>query len=352
MVATLRKPGGFLFPLLLFEAIVWSSTTLLAARAFSPSSANFAHHHKSITSLNAVSKTRNDELVRLSQRLDIPPSKVRDLLLKQRQKLKGSSANDEAKVRHIDWLLNDAKSNDDQVVASSRARKEQSTSTTKKKRSPKKVLAKQLEAAPKKKRVKSENNANIEFAQRTDLHSATKRAITEILGLTTMTEIQARTYDAALTGKDVLGRARTGTGKTIAFLLPAIERLLRTPEYDVNTEVGILVISPTRELATQIGDEAEKLLTFHKSLTVQVVFGGTKTARDVSRLNKRIPTVLVATPGRLKDLLQTASVGGTKFNKVMSQTPILVLDETDQLLDLGFRREIQQSCSRPLCQTN
>jgi ATP-dependent RNA helicase MSS116 len=158
-----------------------------------------------------------------------------------------------------------------------------------------------------------------------------------------MTEIQARTYDAALTGKDVLGRARTGTGKTIAFLLPAIERLLRTPEYDVNNDVGILVISPTRELATQIGDEAEKLLTFHKSLmTVQVVFGGTKTARDVSRLNKRIPTVLVATPGRLKDLLQTASVGGTKFNKIMSRTPILVLDETDQLLDLGFRREIQQ----------
>ncbi len=338
-MATLRKPGGFLLSILLLEAIVWSSTTLLAAHAFSPSSANFAHHHKSLPSLNAVSKTRNDELARLSQRLDIPPSKVRDLLLKQRQKLKGS---DEAKVRHIDWLLNnDAKSND-QVVASSSARKKQSTPKTEKKRSPKKVLTKQLEATPKKERTKSENNANIEFAQRTDLHPATKRAITEVLGLSTMTEIQSRTYDAALTGKDVLGRARTGTGKTIAFLLPAIERLLRTPEYDVNNDVGILVISPTRELATQIGDEAEKLLTFHKSLTVQVVFGGTKTARDVSRLNKRIPTVLVATPGRLKDLLQTASVGGTKFNKVMSQTPILVLDETDQLLDLGFRREIQQ----------
>lgn len=290
-----------------------------------------------------MSKTRHDELVRLSQRLDIPPSKVRDLLLKQRQKLKGS---DEAKVRHIDWLLNDATSNDQEVVPI-RARKKQSTSTTKKKRSPKKVLAKLEEVSPKKKRTKSKNNdasppSNIEFAQRTDLHPATKRAITEVLGLTTMTEIQSRTYDAALTGKDVLGRARTGTGKTIAFLLPAIERLLRTPEYDVNTEVGILIISPTRELATQIGDEAEKLLTFHKSLTVQVVFGGTKTARDVSRLNKRIPTVLVATPGRLKDLLQTASVRGIKFNKVMSQTPILVLDETDQLLDLGFRREIQQ----------
>lgn len=364
-MATLRKPGGFLLSLLLLEAVIWSSTTLLAARAFSSPSDNFAYHHRSLlcnvhhqrrtpittSLLNAVSKTRDDELARLSQHLDIPPSKVRDLLLKQRQKLKGSD--DQAKVRHIDWLLNNATSNDQVVDASSSARKKkQSTSKASDKRSPrdkkspKKVLAK-LEAAPKKKRTKSKNNdasllSNIEFAQRTDIHPATKRAINEVLGLTTMTEIQARTYDAALTGKDVLGRARTGTGKTIAFLLPAIERLLRTPEYDVNNEVGILIISPTRELATQIGDEAEKLLTFHKSLTVQVVFGGTKTTRDVSRLNKRIPTVLIATPGRLKDLLQTASVGGKRFNKVMSQTPILVLDETDQLLDLGFRREIQQ----------
>jgi len=157
-----------------------------------------------------------------------------------------------------------------------------------------------------------------------------------------MTEIQAKTYNAALSGKDVLGRARTGTGKTIAFLLPAIERLLRTPSYEEASQIGIVVISPTRELASQIGDEAEKLLSFHRGMSTQVVFGGTKTSRDISRLKSKLPTVLVATPGRLKDLLQTATIRGQKFANIMKQTPILVLDETDQLLDLGFRREIQQ----------
>jgi len=133
------------------------------------------------------------------------------------------------------------------------------------------------------------------------------------------------------------------TGKTIAFLLPAIERVLRSPEYNNDEDVGVLVISPTRELASQIGDEAEKLLTFHRDMSVQVVFGGTKTTRDVSRLKKNLPTVLVATPGRLKDLLQTANnINGRKFSKIMSKTPVVVLDETDQLLDMGFRREIQQ----------
>ncbi|KAL7433438.1 hypothetical protein ACHAXM_003563, partial [Skeletonema potamos] len=118
-----------------------------------------------------------------------------------------------------------------------------------------------------------------------------------------MTDIQAKTYTAALSGQDILGRARTGTGKTIAFLLPAIERLLRLPDYynNISSQVGIVVISPTRELATQIGNEAEKLLTFHTDLSnTQVVFGGTKTSRDISRLNHQLPTVLVATPGRFK----------------------------------------------------
>jgi len=74
---------------------------------------------------------------------------------------------------------------------------------------------------------------------------------------------------------------------------------------------------------------------------VQVVFGGTKVTRDVSRMKDRVPTVLVATPGRLKDLLQTAVIGGVRFSTILSRTSVVVLDETDQLLDQGFRREIQ-----------
>lgn len=160
-----------------------------------------------------------------------------------------------------------------------------------------------------------------------------------------MTEIQSKTYAAALLGRDVLGRARTGTGKTVAFLLPAIERVLRSREYQPGLNVGVLVISPTRELAQQIGDEAEKLLTFHNDMSVQVVFGGTKVSRDTARLRTKLPTILVATPGRLQDLLESTKIGARKFSDIMATTSVCVLDETDQLLDQGFLREIKKILS-------
>ena len=277
---------------------------------------------------------------KLADGLGVSEAKVQELLLGQRQKLKGT----EAKAKHIDWLLNVEVQIDKSTPVKKKKNKGIKSvvmgSTTKISNS---SLSRSTTAKKSKHQSKDESLlSDVEFAKRDDLHPATKRALIETLGLTSMTEIQSKTYDAALSGKDVLGRARTGTGKTIAFLLPAIERVLRSPDYSEIEDVGILVVSPTRELASQIGDEAEKLLTFHKDMSVQVVFGGTKVTRDVSRLKKQLPTVLVATPGRLKDLLQTANVGGEKFSKTMSRTPVLVLDETDQLLDQGFRREIQQ----------
>lgn len=189
-------------------------------------------------------------------------------------------------------------------------------------------------------------STNIQFAERTDLHPHSLRAITEVMGLTSMTEIQAKTFAAASSGRDTLGRARTGTGKTLAFLLPAIERLLQLTDFDHGRQVGILVVSPTRELASQIADQAEKLLTFHRDMSVQVIFGGTNIQRDINQLKKRVPTILVATPGRLLDHMQTTKLGNERFGKdIMSQTPLLVLDETDRLLDMGFRREISKIMS-------
>lgn len=145
---------------------------------------------------------------------------------------------------------------------------------------------------------------------------------------------------------------RTGTGKTVAFLLPAIERILQLGLGDADAgppKVGILVVSPTRELATQIGDQAEKLVAFHPGMSVQVMFGGTNTGQDIKKLSSKMPTILVATPGRLLDHMQTTKIQnrrmqrGLSFGKdVMSQTPIVVLDETDRLLDMGFRKEISK----------
>ena len=184
------------------------------------------------------------------------------------------------------------------------------------------------------------------FADLKDLHPATKRALSETMGLKFMTEIQDKTYAAASSGADVLGRARTGTGKTLAFLLPSLERIVtRKDLYKPGKNVGVLIISPTRELAMQIADQAQRLITFHsKDIKVQVMYGGTKMGKDTSFLNRRLPTVLVATPGRLLDHMENTELqNGRKFGSgVMSATPVVVLDEADRLLEMGFRREINK----------
>eukprot|EP00957_Ditylum_brightwellii_P120570 9197941-Ditylum_brightwellii.AAC.1 len=86
-----------------------------------------------------------------------------------------------------------------------------------------------------------------------------------------MTEIQHKTFHAASSGLDVLGRARTGTGKTLAFLVPAVESILRHADYDDGSRIGILVLSPTRELAVQIHKQAALLLSAHDNLSSQEV---------------------------------------------------------------------------------
>jgi ATP-dependent RNA helicase MSS116 len=124
-----------------------------------------------------------------------------------------------------------------------------------------------------------------------------------------------------------------------------VERILQNPTFLHGKDVGCLVIAPTRELAIQIGDEAEKLL-LHHDLSVQVMYGGTKMARDINAMNKRLPAILVATPGRLMDHLQGTKVRGRKFgDDIISNVDILVLDEVDRLVDLGMRREIQKILS-------
>mmetsp|Transcript_1909 Transcript_1909/g.3441 ORF Transcript_1909/g.3441 Transcript_1909/m.3441 type:complete len:588 (+) Transcript_1909:110-1873(+) len=187
---------------------------------------------------------------------------------------------------------------------------------------------------------------NQSFSECNELHPSSRRALVEDMGLQTMTEVQAKTFAAALDGKDVLARARTGTGKTLAFLVPTAERILSNPSYLPGRTIGCLVVAPTRELAIQIGEEAEKLLSHHSDLTVQVMYGGTKMARDMNALNKRLPSILVATPGRLLDHCQETRLRGRKFNDdIMGNTEIVVLDEIDRLLDMGFRREIQKILS-------
>jgi len=163
------------------------------------------------------------------------------------------------------------------------------------------------------------------------LHADTIRGIHEVLGYSTMTKVQHMSLPVLMQGKDVMAKAKTGTGKTLAFLIPAFEVLLHSNR---SYGVSILVISPTRELAQQILDEAEALTRFHK-IALQVVFGGTNIQTDLKKIAKQCPALLVATPGRLNDLLENH---GLRQHLAALQT--LVFDEADQLLEMGFRPAI------------
>ena len=302
---------------------------------------------------------REQELARLAKTMSVTPVKLKELLVKQRSTMMPQNA----KAKYIDWLLaheGSRGSNGDPSKAlpdawditetnleNRNVMKRKSTRVRPNKPMSVTMLAEARTQDAKRRQAEALKDptllTNVHFAERKDLHPDSKRALIQVMGLTSMTEIQAKTYAAASSGRDVLGRARTGTGKTIAFLLPAIERVLQSGEYQVGRNVGILVISPTRELATQIGEQAEKLLSFHSEMSVQVVYGGTKLGRDVAQLRKKIPTILVATPGRFIDHLESTTINGRKFGEdIMSSTPVVVLDETDRLLDMGFRREIKQ----------
>ena len=186
------------------------------------------------------------------------------------------------------------------------------------------------------------------FSDRRDIHPATKRAITEVLGLQAMTEIQAKTYAAVIAGQSVLGRARTGTGKTLAFLIPAVERLLEADLdlYKPGRTIGVIVIAPTRELAIQIAVQTDALLTFHHDMDVACIYGGTKIQRDLRLLTgPRMPSILVTTPGRLLEHLENDTrLGRRSFCRVAEETRMIVLDEADRLLD-GFSKETMKILS-------
>ncbi len=145
------------------------------------------------------------------------------------------------------------------------------------------------------------------------------------------TEIQEASLESLISGRNLVGVASTGTGKTGAFLIPIIEKLL-TGEKDFTT----LVVVPTRELAQQVEDEF-KSLTRGMNLQVSCFIGGTSVNQDISKLKKR-NHLIVGTPGRLMDM---AGKGALKLNTI----PVLILDEFDRMLDMGFVNEIKRMVS-------
>lgn len=144
----------------------------------------------------------------------------------------------------------------------------------------------------------AESNANT--FDELKLSERTMKAITE-MGFTKMTEIQRRGIPPLLAGKDVLGAAKTGSGKTLAFLIPAVE-MLNSLRFKPRNGTGVIIVSPTRELALQIFGVARELMAHH-SQTYGIVIGGANRKAEADKLAKGV-NLLVATPGRLLDHLQ------------------------------------------------
>lgn len=141
------------------------------------------------------------------------------------------------------------------------------------------------------------------------------------------TPIQEQSIPTLLTGRDLIGQAKTGTGKTLAFLLPMMERMDKDSPF-----VQGLIITPTRELAIQITEEAKKLAPA-KELNILAAYGGQDVERQIKKLKGDIHLV-IGTPGRLLDHLRRGSID-------FSQLKILVLDEADQMLHMGFLDEVE-----------
>jgi ATP-dependent RNA helicase RhlE len=152
-------------------------------------------------------------------------------------------------------------------------------------------------------------------------------------GYHTPTPIQAEAIPALLAGGDLLGCARTGTGKTAAFALPILQRLFASPRKAPRLSARALVVVPTRELAAQV---AQSFTTYGRHLrpSVAVIFGGVGQAPQVRALARGVD-VLVATPGRLLDLMEQGHVR-------LDGVETLVLDEADQMLDLGFLPDVKR----------
>ena len=164
------------------------------------------------------------------------------------------------------------------------------------------------------------------------------RAISD-MGFTSMTPIQAQAIPIVLEGRDVMGAAQTGTGKTAAFSLPLLQRMLKHENASTSPArhpVRALVLLPTRELADQVAQQIA-LYAKYTQLRSTVVFGGMDMKPQTAELKKGVE-VLVATPGRLLDHIEAK-------NCVLNQVEYVVLDEADRMLDIGFLPDLQRILS-------
>eukprot|EP00816_Leptocylindrus_hargravesii_P008146 CAMPEP_0196805372 /NCGR_PEP_ID=MMETSP1362-20130617/5136_1 /TAXON_ID=163516 /ORGANISM="Leptocylindrus danicus, Strain CCMP1856" /LENGTH=649 /DNA_ID=CAMNT_0042178255 /DNA_START=448 /DNA_END=2397 /DNA_ORIENTATION=+ len=206
-----------------------------------------------------------------------------------------------------------------------------------------------LVEAPAAQQTSTHQFSNVPFASLKNICAESKRSLKEVMKYELMTKVQNETLPVILSGNDVLAKAKTGSGKTTAFLLPIIENIAKARKQQSNNKgnsnnIGIsaLIISPTRELTTQIATEVKALATFHNKPPIRTVtlMGGTSFPKDTKNLAHDQVDIIVATPGRLQDHLikNTSNIAGRLARGLRT----LCLDEADRLLDMGFRAELKK----------
>ncbi|KAG0034152.1 hypothetical protein BGZ81_006024 [Podila clonocystis] len=191
--------------------------------------------------------------------------------------------------------------------------------------------------------VAEEDSLPTRFDEIANLHPNTAKAIKTVFKYETMSKVQAEVLSLLPTDSDMFVKAKTGTGKTLAFLIPALETVMAKTDKKVLARgdmATVLIVSPTRELAQQIAEEARKLVSPYR-FNVHCLVGGESKGLQIRKLNSKRVDIVVGTPGRLNDMIE--SVG--EFRRQLEGVQTLILDEADQLLDMGFKDSIESIVS-------
>jgi len=166
-----------------------------------------------------------------------------------------------------------------------------------------------------------------------NISNEVKKAIND-MGFTQLTPIQKKTIPKALTNIDIIGQAQTGSGKTLAFLIPILEKIFipdKSPQ--------AIILCPTRELSIQVASEISKLGNYIKKLKILPVYGGQPIGKQ-SRVLKKGVHIIVGTPGRVIDHINRGNLDLIGVESV-------VIDEADEMLEMGFREDIETILSKP-----
>jgi len=162
-------------------------------------------------------------------------------------------------------------------------------------------------------------------------------------GFQRMTPVQSATIPLLMSHKDVAVEACTGSGKTLAYLIPLIEILLRREEPLKSNEVGAIIITPIRELASQVCEIAQRIVRRLKTMTTQLLTGGNEDENDLKALQCDGGHILIATPGRLQYILENCM---KQLQLKVKTLEVLILDEADRLLDMGFEASLNSILER------